>query len=235
MSDIIVRAAGAADRDALLQLNPALDASVNGELLVAERNGRIVAGVQFRRAIGLDLPRYWYHVGAVVHAAAELRLFHQQRTLMLNNDYTGAGELTDFVWTPSLDVAERDAAMRALARAALSQLAGSCATVIVELPGVRDASGRSPFWSGLGRHFYSGDPRAAHERFGEAWVSHVASLLPRDPLIVSFLAKEAQSAIGAVAPEAESLLQALLADGFRHNRYVTIDDGGPVLEASLEG
>ena len=42
--------------------------------LVAAAGSRPLACLRLRRAIGLDLPRHWYHVGWVVHAAPELGL-----------------------------------------------------------------------------------------------------------------------------------------------------------------
>lgn len=161
-------------------------------------------------------------------------MFHQQRTLLMNNDYTGACELTGLRCDASLAAEVRLAALRELIRAALASLRGECVDVIVELPGVRDEHGGSPFWNGLGRRFYEGDPQQAESRFGEAWVSHVAALLPRSPLIVSFLPETAQKSIGEVAPEASEQLEALQLEGFRRSRYVAIDDAGPVLEISLQ-
>jgi arginine N-succinyltransferase len=113
-------------------------------------------------------------------------------------------------------------------------LARATATkLIVELPGLRDAQGRPPFWEGLGRHFYAGDPTAAAARHGALWRTYVAALLPRETLLVSFLSDSAQAAIGAAAatPEVQALLAALQSLGFRRSDYVAIDDAGPVLVA----
>jgi arginine N-succinyltransferase len=257
MSDCTVRAAETDDLAALAGLLPApgqggslLPAGGSEFLLVAERDGpadaagRIAGCVRVRRGIGLDAPRYWYHVGCAVHAAPELRLFHRQRTLLLCNDLTGAWEIADLACDgASGDGAGQAEVLRQLLRAALRVIvreragatgADEPAQVVVELPGQRDVTGRSPFWQSLGRHFYEGDPLLAAERFGPAWRTHVASLLPREPLLVSFLSPAAQAAIGCPARSAAWQVQVLHEAGLRPGRCVTIDDAGPVYEGDLD-
>jgi arginine N-succinyltransferase len=201
-----------------------------GGQLRAESDGRAVGSARLRERIGLDRPRWWYHVGCAVHAAAELNLFHRQPTLLLGNDLTGAAELCD------IEVTDNNAsvldALIAHARVLVQaepQLWGT--RLIAELPGVRDAAGRSPFWQGLGRHFHSGDAQAEAAAFGaEAWRAHVAALLPRQLIYTSFLARDAQDAIGAADASAQAQRAALERAGLRFVGHVRIDDGGPVVE-----
>jgi arginine N-succinyltransferase len=198
--------------------------------LDAEHGGH----ARLRAAIGTDAPRWWYHVGCAVHAAPELNLMHRQRTLLLGNDLTGAAELDRIEVDTAAGAAAQRSAVIALVDAALAQLRGAPQawgrTLIVELPGVRDANGRSPFWQGLGRHFHSGDPDAEAARLGaEAWRRHVAALLPRQRLYASFLPDDAQAAIGSVREDARPLRDALEAAGLRFAQQVRIDDGGAVM------
>jgi len=197
------------------------------------------AVLRLRRAIGLDRPRHWYHVGCVVHAAAELQLFHRMNTLQLGNDHTGASELADIAWDPTLDLAGQASLLQALVAAALRRLAAASGgtpgrRLIVELPGLGGAAGPWPFWQGLGRHFYAGDVLAAARRFGPAWRGHVAALLPRQPVVTAFLDEAAQAAIAQVAPEARVLVQVLWQAGLRYGHHIGIVDGGPVFELPLE-
>jgi len=208
-------------------------------LLVAHEGGAALACLRLRRAIGLDLPRHWYHVGCVVHAAAELGLVHRMHTLQLGNDLTGASELADVAWDrQALDLPGSARVLSHLLGAALQRLAGDrpgpTARLIVELPGLRDAQGRSPFWEGLGRHFYDADPVAAALRFGSAWCSHVAALLPRQPVYTSFLCDAAQAAVAQVDPAARVLMDLLWQAGLRYAHHVCIDDGGPVFECATD-
>ena len=206
--------------------------------------------IRIRRNIGLDQPRYWYHVGCVVHAAPDLGLFHRQRTLLLGNDLTGCTELADVSTQHQLDTGQRRMLTRLLVRSALLLLhreyllrasqasqaspALPATKVIAGLPGLSDAFGAAPFWQGLGRHFYAGDVRLAQARFGALWLSHVAALLPRHPLVASLLNESAQAAIGGVHPDADLLQEALTEFGLRAGEHVNLYDAGPVFEGDLE-
>lgn len=201
------------------------------------------AALRLVPAIGLDLPRASYHVGCVVHAARELGLFHRQRTLQLGHDHTGASELADIAWardhqgTP-LGLAEQAAALHALLADALACIHAErtryAPVLVAELPGPRDAAGHSPFWQGLGRHFYRGDPAAALATHGPAWRSHLAPLLPQQMVYTSFLPPEAEAAIGQVADSARVLREVLADAGFRYDHHVNVEDGGPILERHIE-
>jgi arginine N-succinyltransferase len=220
---------------------PAPGARSEAWLVVARRaDDQPLACLRLRRAIGLDLPRHWYHVGWVVHAAAELGLFHRLQTLQLGNDLTGASELADIAWQPGLDAAAQAEVLAPLLAAALQALraaeplAGASALLIAELPGLVDADGLSPFWQGLGRPFYDGDAQQAAQRFGPAWRSHVATLMPRQPVYSAFLPAAAQAAVGRAHPAAAVLAGLLQQAGLRPGGHITIDQGAPVLTAPLD-
>lgn len=221
-----------AGADALLLQVRASTASGAGE-------GPVLAEARLAAAIGLEVPRFWFHIGCTVHASATLGLFQRQRTLLLGNDHTGASELADLAWQRSgRSLAEQAAALRALVQGAIGRIAAHRAsyasTLIVELPGQRDAQRRSPFWQGLGRHFYAEDPEAAAERFGPDWRCHVAALLPRQPVYAAFLSDAAQAAIAQVDSDSRLLLDTLWHAGLRYGHHITVDDGGPVFEAEID-
>jgi arginine N-succinyltransferase len=202
------------------------------------RSGAELASAQLCAAIGMDLPRYAYHVGCVVHASRELRLFQRQRTLFLSNDHTGASELHGVVWTHDAMLAEVESALSLLVQTALLWVAQHRADfadrVIVALPGVRDGSGQSPFWAGLGQAFIDADPALVAREHGESWKSHLASLLPRHPLYASFLPDTAQAAIAQPSKGLEPLVEVLEHEGWRYGHHVDLYDGGPILEARMD-
>lgn len=191
------------------------------------------AHVHLARRLGLRLPRYHFRLGRVVHAAAELGLFRVQDTLLLGNDHTGRAELTGLHTDPGLGSDERRRALAALVAAAqqcLREQPGEFGDgLVVELQGWRDTTGQSPFWRALGARFYAGDPAQAEARLGPDWRSHLAALLPRQTLYLSFLGAEAQARVLDVAPADRPLLQALREAGFNPPEHARIDDGGPVL------
>ncbi|KQW46310.1 MULTISPECIES: arginine N-succinyltransferase [unclassified Roseateles] len=183
--------------------------------------------------LGLTLPRYHFRLGRVVHAAAELELFRVQTTLLLGNDHTGHAELTELRTAPGLGEAAQVAAVSTLIAAAQAQLRERPADfgdwLVAELPGRRDEQGHSPFWQALGARFYPGDPAEAEARLGPDWRSHLAALLPRQTVYLSFLGEEAESRVLDVDDAARPALMALQAAGFLPPVHARIDDGGPVL------
>jgi arginine N-succinyltransferase len=208
------------------------------QLTVLDAGGELLVGAVLRPRIGLRLPRFWYHVGQVVHAARELQLFRAQRTLLLGNDLTGQAELGDFV-AADAEPERLQAAWIVLASDALQRVASEPGHwgpgLIAELPGLRDAQGQSPFWEGLTRHFYRGDAAEAAARLGPEWRTHLAALLPRQMVYASFLPDAAQQAVGGHEASVAPLVAALLATGMRWQGHVRIDDAGVVLEAGVAG
>lgn len=189
--------------------------------------GRPVAALRVSRGTGEPPPRAWFRLGWAVHASAELGLYRRQRTLLLGNDLSEADELGAWAVATALDPAAAQPAWSALLRAALATASGLC---IARLPGLRDGTGRSPVWQGLGRHFHAGDPEAAQRRHGAGWEDHLAPLLPRQLIYASLLPSAAQEALGHELPAASPLRAALHAAGFEWRDHVGLSDGGPVLE-----
>ena len=185
-------------------------------------------------SIGLDLPRHSYRAGVVVHASAELKMFHRADTLLLSNDHTGCAELH----LPLMASADSALApQRLLIDAMLLYVAQHrdhfAATLIAQLPGVVYGAGGSPFWSALGRHFHGGEVPRADPFFEEPARSHIARLMPKHPLYSSFLGPEAQACIGQRALHARAAADALQAQGFRHRGHLDIFDAGPIVEAEV--
>jgi arginine N-succinyltransferase len=196
-------------------------------LVALSHQGVQLASATLLTGIGLAQPRFWFHVGLVVHAAATLGLLRPQRTLLLGNDLTGAAELCDITWHDASALAPLLAAAQAAVRSA-PQPAGR--RLIVELPGLQDGDGAPLFWRGLGRHFYGGDLATTAARAGPAVRSHVAALLPRHVIYASFLPEAAQAAIGGCASSAAALRDALTAAGWQWQQHIGIVDGGAVME-----
>lgn len=176
--------------------------------------------------LGLTRARHSFHLGRVVHAAAELGLHQVRRTLQLGQDSTGEAEISGL-----FDAGAPPEALRVLLESALSDLADQRANegarVVVELPGARDAEGRSPFWDGLVRHFAAGaDARQLAERFGPAFTSHLGLLLPRQSIHAAFLPEATQQQLGR--PAWSPWLEVLQQTGFSDWQHCRIDDGGPI-------
>lgn len=107
---------------------PLRDAADTQRWVAVDAQGDLIATLALQAHMGLKQPRAWYHVGLAVHAAAELQMYKQQRTLLLGNNLTGYAELCDILWRPPagqhdevLDRSARDRTARD--RSALDQAA----------------------------------------------------------------------------------------------------------------
>lgn len=216
---------------------PAEPADGDISLVLIDDQQQAKACLRLRPRLGLTLPRYSFHLGRIVHASSELGLFRVQPTLLLGNDHTGESELADLACAPELVMDEQVEALSLLVQAALAHIAADRETfgdrLIVELAGTRDEAGTSPFWQGLGQHFYVGDPAAAQAELGEAWRSHLSTLLPKQALYLSFLSEAAQAAAGQLGEAGQAAARALRRHGFAVAQHLRIDDGGPIFERTL--
>ncbi len=106
-------------------------------------------------------------------------------------------------------------------------------TVIAEMRGYIDQTGKSPFWEAVGRHFFPFDFYAADVLSGLGEKEFIADLMPRHPLYLPLLTAEVQAVIGRVHHDTEPALAMLLAEGFTQVEEVDIFDAGPLLRAPV--
>jgi arginine N-succinyltransferase len=185
-------------------------------------------------ACGLDEPFYNYHVGCTVHATREHSVYNRFPTLYLSNDYTGTSVLCSLYLMPEF---RSGGAGRLLSKCRFLFMADFAhrfsAKVIAEMRGVSDELGRSPFWEGLGRHFFSVDYSRAEHIVGMGDKAFIAQLMPKHPIYAVLLPPEARDVIGRVHPQTTPALRLLEQEGFRYQNYIDIFDGGPTVEAPL--
>ncbi len=182
-------------------------------------------------AVGLNEPWYNYHVGTQVHASRELDVYTAAPTLFLTNDHTGHSELSSLF----VDVRHRRARNGPLIAKArflfIAEFADRFASkVIAEMRGRLDANAKSPFWEGLGRHFFSIEYSRADYLTGIGQKAFIAELMPRHPVYTTLLPADARAAIGQVHTDTEAARAMLESEGFRYEGYIDIFDAGPTLE-----
>lgn len=212
------------------QAEPA-DACYMFVLVDGAADNRVVGISAIEAAVGLKEPWYNYHVGTLVHASRQLGVYTASPTLFLANDHTGHTELCSLF----LDQAYRQgkngvllAKCRLLFIAEFAQR--FAAKVIAELRGRLDEQGRSPFWEGLGRHFFAMEYSTADWLTGIGQKSFIAELMPKHPVYVNLLPQDARDAIGAVHRDTAPARTMLEQEGFRYEGYVDIFDAGPTVE-----
>lgn len=193
--------------------------------------GEIAGMCALKAAVGLQDAFYSYRIGTVVHASKELNVHRVHPALYLSNDYTGCTELTSLFLGP----AHRGKGLGTLlSKSRLLFMAEApyrfAEKVIAEIRGISDDGGRSPFWDGLGQHFFSMDFPTADHLVGSGHKSFIAELMPKHPIYVVFLPQEAQEAIGKPHPNSRRAMELLEDEGFHYENYVDIFDGGPTVE-----
>jgi arginine N-succinyltransferase len=200
-------------------------------VLVDSDSGGVVGISAIEAAVGLAEPWYNYHVGTQVHASRELNVYTASPTLFLTNDHTGHSELCSLF----LDARHRRAKNGPLLSKArllfIAEFAELFAPkVIAELRGKLDAAGKSPFWEGLGRHFFVMEYSRADYLTGIGQKAFIAQLMPRHPVYATLLPPAARAVIGEVHADSQPARAMLEAEGFRYEGYVDIFDAGPTLE-----
>jgi arginine N-succinyltransferase len=186
-------------------------------------------------SVGLDDAFYHYHLSKVVHASRELNIYNTVDILTLCNDYTGVSEICTLFL--------RQNARQGLNGRLLSKFrflfmmehrSRFAETIIAEMRGINDDNGQSPFWQWLEEHFFSMDFPTADYLTGIGQKQFIAELMPKYPIYVSLLSKQAQAVIGRVHEKTKPALQLLEQEGFSCRGYVDIFDAGPTVEANLK-
>jgi len=192
-----------------------------------------VAGIcALESAVGMSDPWYNYHIGTIVHASQELGVYKRHEVLFLSNDHTGYSELCSLFLHPDYRLNRNGSLLsksRFLFLAQFPHLFGK--VVVAEMRGVSDEQGRSPFWEGLGRHFFTMDFDRADYLTGVGQKTFVAELMPKHPIYIDLLPETARAVIREPHPNTRPALSLLESEGFRCEGYVDIFDAGPTVQA----
>ena len=192
---------------------------------------RIVGISAIEAAVGLTEPFYNFHVGTLVHASRALDVYTVAPTLFLANDHTGHTELCSLFLDQGFRHGKNGvllAKSRLLFIAEFAQLFSP--KIIAELRGRLTPDGKSPFWEGLGRHFFAMEYSTADYLTGIGQKSFIAELMPKHPVYVNLLPADARDAIGVVHTDTVPARTMLEQEGFRYEGYVDIFDAGPTVE-----
>ncbi|HEY3179410.1 MAG TPA: arginine N-succinyltransferase [Casimicrobiaceae bacterium] len=199
--------------------------------LVDSSDERVVGISAIEGAVGLKEPWYNYHVGTLVHASRALGVYTVAPTLFLANDHTGHSELCSLFVDQAYRIGKNGALMSKTRLLFIAEFAHLfAAKVIAELRGKLDDNGLSPFWEGLGRHFFAMEYSTADYLTGIGQKAFIAELMPKHPVYVNLLPAAAREAIGAVHADTAPARAMLEQEGFRYEGYVDIFDAGPTLE-----
>ncbi|MES2322420.1 MAG: arginine N-succinyltransferase [Pseudomonadota bacterium] len=197
-------------------------------------NGRLAGICAIKGAVGLDEPFYNYRIGTLVHSSHELNVFSRMDTLYLSNDLTGATELCSLFLHPDYRSGNNGkwlSKSRFLFIAQFPHLFTE--KLIAEMRGYQGEDGTSPFYEGLGRHFFKMDFNHVDNLTALGKKSFIAELMPRQPMYVTYLPEDAQAVIGKVHRSTAPARKLLEQEGMHFEGYVDIFDAGPVLQARV--
>src|SRR6266542_309191 len=164
-------------------------------VLVDSTDDRVVGICAIEAAVGLAEPWYNYHVGTLVHASRALDVYTVAPTLFLANDHTGSSELCSLFLDQAFRRGHNGPLLAKSRFLFVAEFPERFAPkLIAEMRGRLDAQGRSPFWEGLGRHFFSMEYSTADYLTGIGQKSFIAELMPRHPVYVNLLPEASRSA-----------------------------------------
>lgn len=194
--------------------------------------GDLVGTTAIYTNVGLDLPFYTYKVLKVMQRCPELNHVQETELLTLTNDYTGTTEIGSLFLLPEFRI-KGNGALLSRARYMLmgNRPERFGEKTIAEMRGYRDENDQSPVWENLGIKFFGIAFDEADIMSGISDKRFISDLMPKYPIYVDLLSKEAQEAIGRPFTASLPALKMLEKEGFRYNNYVDIFDGGPSVEA----
>ncbi|CEO37937.1 arginine N-succinyltransferase [Photobacterium kishitanii] len=197
-------------------------------------SGQIVGTTAIEATVGLDAPFYNYHLSTVTHASRRLGVHNTVKVLTLGSQYTGETELCSLFllpeWRQGINgrlLSKSRFLLMAEHRQRFAEIA------FAEMRGVSDEQGNSPFWQWLKDSFFSIDFTYADYLTGIGRKGFIADLMPKLPIYVNLLSKEAQAVIGQVHVDTRPALQLLEQEGFCCRGYVDIFDAGPSVECDV--
>ena len=195
--------------------------------------GQVVGCSAIEAAVGLDQPWYNYRVGTLVHASRELQVYNRINTLTISNDHTGCSELCTLFLDPEHRQGKNGHLLSKSRFLFLAEFPERFnPRLIAEMRGYSDANGTSPFWEGLGRHFFSLDFAEA-DRLSARDKVFIAELMPKHTIYTNLLPESAQKVISQTHDNTTPARKLLEAEGLRYTGYVDIFDAGPLLEAPV--
>lgn len=182
--------------------------------------------------VGLREPFYSYRLSTITQSCSSLDLYSKHQILQVVNDLTGVSEIGSLYLLPSY---RRDRIGRTLSLARFLFIAAFrdlfADTVIAEMRGPHHKDGTAPFYNSIAKHFFEMEFVKADYINATQGNQFIADLMPKYPIYVSLLPREAQDAIGQAYPSSEPAKAMLENQGFSWQGFVDIFDGGPTMQA----
>ena len=180
--------------------------------------------------IGQTSPFYSYRIGTLTQTSSELSRTFRAEMLSLSTDFEGASEVGGLFLHPN----ERAGGLgMLLARSRYLYIRAHrprfADRIFAELRGVFDKGGGSPFWDGLAGKFFGMTFPEADAFNAINGFQFIADLMPKHPIYSALLPESARAVMGLPHPTGRAAMRMLENEGFVHDHYIDIFDGGPTL------
>ncbi|NQZ56446.1 MAG: arginine N-succinyltransferase [Lentisphaeraceae bacterium] len=210
----------------------------SGELyfLVLEdlQENKIVGTSAIYSKVGGFFPFWTYEIKTVIKESPTLKVHKEIEYLQVKTEYNGPTE----VGTLFLDPQYRHSNSGRLLSLSRFMLVASHRQnfedhILAELRGRIDENDQSIFWDSLGAHFFGVPFQKADLKVNED-KSFIDDLMPKHPIYIPLLPKEAQMVIGMVHDSSRPAMRLLEKEGFKQIREVDIFEGGPIVKAATK-
>ena len=197
--------------------------------------GLIRGTCQIFSMVGQTQPFYSYRTSMLTQHSPELGRTFRAEMLSLCTDYEGCSEVGGLFLHPAERAGGRGMLL-ARSRYLFMKLHRQrfADRVLAELRGVMDESGGSAFWDGIAGRFFGMTFPEADEFNGVHGTRFISDLMPKTPIYTAMLSDSAQAVMGVPHPSGRAAMRMLEAEGFRHEGYIDIFDGGPTVAAPLD-
>ena len=194
--------------------------------------GEIVGVSGIKAQVGLSGPYFNYKLLKQTQASKSVGRRFDMDLLVLVNEYSGSTEIGTLFVLPKM---RGTGAGRLISQARYMLMACQperfSQSVISELRGVVDERGGSVFWDAVGRPFFDMNFGEADEISARTDNEFIVDLMPKHPIYVDLLPKEAAQVIGKSHSAGVGAKKLLEAEGFTYQRMVDVFDGGPSMFA----
>lgn len=193
---------------------------------------QIVGTSAIKASIGHTTPSYTYNVIHRTRMCHALNIRQEQSWLILSNNLKDKSEVCTLYLKPNYRHSHHGVFISRARFLFMAQHPSRFETsVIAEMRGVSDEKGESPFWDGLGQHFFNMPFQQADELTLATNKQFIMDLIPEHPILVQLLSENAQKVIGKPHRATVPAMHILLKEGFHLTNMVDIFDAGPIIEA----
>ncbi len=205
-----------------------------GYLLALEdtEQDHIIGTSAVKVGVGLSKPFFSYKLLSIAQISGAVDRRFSMDVMILVNEYAGATEVGTLFVHPDFRGGGSGtliARSRYMLIATAPERFGD--RVLSELRGMVSADGHSPFYEHLAKKFFDMEFSEVDHLTGVTDKQFISDLMPKYPIYVNLLPKEAQEVIGKTHIDGGGARRLLEKEGFRYNRVVDIFDAGPTLVA----